>query len=81
MSSSASPITTGEIANGMSTSVFSIALPRKFWRTRTIAARTPKIVFSGTAIATVISVSFSAASPFSLKTASNDSTKPASNVR
>ena len=53
-------MTTGEIANGMSTSVLSSALPRNFWRTSTIAASTPKIVFSGTAIATVISVSFSA---------------------
>ena len=53
-------MTTGEIANGMSISGFRIALPRNFWRTRTIAARIPNAVLSGTAMTTVINVSFKA---------------------
>ncbi len=54
---SARPITTGETAKGRSMAAFSNAFPRKVWRTRTSAQSTPKIVFSGTAIATISSVS------------------------
>ena len=75
-------MTTGEIANGMSTSVLRKRLAAEVLANQDDARRaTPKIVFSGTAIATVIRVSFRAWRPFSLNTASNDSTKPASNVR
>ena len=45
-------MTTGEIANGRSISALSIALPRNVGAPAR-ARRTPKIVFSGTAIATI----------------------------
>ena len=50
-------MTTGEIANGTSITALSTALPRKSWRTRTIAVITPKIVLSGTAMPTQTIVS------------------------
>ena len=74
-------MTTGEIANGMSINAFRNALPRNFWRTRTSAVRTPNTVLIGTAISTVMIVSFRAWRPASLVTASNDSMKPSSKVR
>jgi len=55
-SSSASPTTTGETANGRSTAALRSARPRKRWRTIASAASTPKIVLSGTATATITSV-------------------------
>ena len=50
-------MTTGETANGRSMSASSSALPRKRPRTSASAAITPKIVFSGTAIAATSIVS------------------------
>ena len=57
---SASPTTTGEIANGRSISEFSTALPRNRPRASASAQSTPKIVLSGTAIAVTVSVRLNA---------------------
>ena len=50
-------MTTGEIAKGRSISAFRNHLPLNLSRTSTRAQATPKIVFSGTATATITSVS------------------------
>ena len=55
-SSSARPTTTGETANGRSTSALSSARPRNRWRTMASAQTMPKIVLSGTATATITKV-------------------------
>ncbi len=56
-STSASPTITGETTNGRSINASSIARPRVLLRTSTSAQPTPKIVFSGTAIAAIRTVS------------------------
>ena len=73
-------MTTGETANGRSISELMIALPRKFWRTSIRAQRTPKTVFSGTAIATQRIVSQNACSPSGLVIESSGSLIPFSKV-
>ncbi len=55
-------------------------LPFQRWRTRSSAQPTPKIVFSGTAIATMIRVSFSAWSPSGEVIASSGGPIPSSKV-
>ena len=57
---SASPMTTGETRNGRSISASSTVAARPRRRTSTSAQPTPKIVFSGTAIAAISSDSHSA---------------------
>ena len=57
-------MTTGEIAKGRLMIASITALPFHLWRTSSSAQPTPKIVFSGTAIATMSRVSFSACRPF-----------------
>ena len=52
-STSARPTITGETTNGMSISASRILRPRALDRISTIAVPTPKIVFSGTAIAAI----------------------------
>ncbi len=56
------------------------AFPFHLWRTSRSAQTTPKIVFSGTAIATMISVSFSACSPSGEVIASSGGEIPSSKV-
>ena len=74
-------MTTGEIAKGTSISALIIALPRKSWRTRTIAVITPKIVLSGTAMPTQRIVSQKAWRPSELVIASIGWLRPCSKVR
>ena len=70
-STSASPTTTGEIANGRSISSPSSALPRKRPRSSSSAMPIPKTVFSGTAIATISSDSQNACWALGAVTASH----------
>ena len=74
-------MTTGEIAKGTSIAALISDLPRKFWRTRTSAVITPKIVLSGTAIPTQMMVVQKAFWPSELVTASIGWLRPCSNVR
>ena len=53
---------TGEMASGTSTSASSNQAPGKRWRARMSETPTPKMVLSGTAMATTSSVSQSACS-------------------
>ena len=57
-------MTIGESAKGRSMTASISALPFQLWRTSRIAQGTPKTVFSGTAIATISRLSFSACRPF-----------------
>ena len=80
-STSASPTTTGEIANGRSISIPSSALPLKRPRSSSSAMPIPNIVFSGTAIATISSDSQKACWAFGALTASHTGPRPCSKVR
>ena len=73
-------MTTGETAKGRSISELMTALPRKFWRTSISAHRTPKTVFSGTAMATQTSVIQNACCPSGLVIESSGSLIPFSKV-
>ena len=73
-------MTTGLIANGRLIAASISQLPFHLWRTRSSEQMTPKIVFSGTAIATVIRVSFSAWRPSAEVIASNGAASPSSKV-
>src|SRR5215210_7791874 len=77
----ASPTTTGETASGRSRSVFRSALPRKLWRTSTIAQMTPNTVFATTATAATSRVSHRACSAEGRVTASKTVPRPSSKVR
>ena len=69
-------MTTGEIANGRLMTASITALPFHLWRTSSSAQPTPKIVFSGTAIATISRVSFSACRPSGEVIASSGGAEP-----
>ena len=56
------------------------AFQRDLWRTSSSAQPTPKIVFSGTAIATISSVSFSACDRSGVVIASSGGPIPSLNV-
>ncbi len=72
---------TGEIANGRSTIADTSVLPRQRPRTSASARPTPKTVFSGTAIATIMQVSQNACWASGVVTASKAAPTPCSNVR
>jgi hypothetical protein len=78
---SASPTTTGDTAKGRSTIALTSVLPRQRRRTSASARPTPKIVFSGTAIATIVHVSQNACCAAGVVTASHAGASPCSNVR
>src|SRR5882757_4577800 len=80
-SSSASPTITGETTNGRSISASRIFRPRVFPRTSTSAVPTPKIVFSGTAIAAISNVSQKALTAAGVVIQPHAAPKPCSNVR
>jgi len=73
-------MTTGLIANGRLITASISQLPLHLWRTRSSEQTTPKTVFSGTAIATVIRVSFNACRPSGEVIASHGGARPFSKV-
>src|ERR1700729_1141795 len=78
---SASPAITGETTNGRSISASSTDLPRALLRARTIAAPTPKIVLSGTAMTASITVNQNALTAAGVVMYDQAVPIPCSNVR
>ncbi len=79
-SRNASPTTIGESASGRSTSTLTRFLPGNRCRTIAIAQTIPKIVFAGTAMAVMISVTISACFAAGVVTASHAPERPFSNA-
>jgi len=77
----ASPTTTGDRASGRSMKAFRRPLPQKDFRTIASAHTIPNTVFTGTAMAVMISVSLNAWSVSGAVSASHAGAKPCSNVR
>ena len=74
------PTITGDTANGRSMSAESSAFPRKSRRTIRSAMVIPKIVFSGTVISVILSVSSRAATASGVVSASHTGARPPEKV-